>query len=106
MSRFVSRSAGCLLALVLLAGPVFAGDRPVTNKVEPAYPAIARQMQLHGTVRIKVIVAPDGSVKDTDVLGGNPVLAKAATDAIRLWKFQAGKEETNEVVEVNFNVGH
>lgn len=107
MTRLQSRCAACLLALLLVAAsPLFAGDRAVTKKVDPIYPPLARQMQLHGTVRVQVVVAPDGSVKDTEVLGGNPLLAKAATDAIRQWRYQPGKDETKDVVEFSFNTGN
>jgi outer membrane biosynthesis protein TonB len=44
-------------------------------KVQPAYPALARKMNISGVVKIEVVVAPNGSVKDARVVGGHPVLA-------------------------------
>ena len=46
-----------------------------------------------GLVRLKVYVKPDGSVRDTEVLGGNPILAESAQRSVIQWKFSpAGSE--------------
>jgi TonB family protein len=45
-------------------------------------------------VRLKVAIHADGTVKDVDVLGGNPALADAAEKAVRQWRFAAGGEST------------
>jgi hypothetical protein len=42
-------------------------------------------------------------VKQSEVLGGNPVLAKAAQDAIRKWRWAAAAQETREEVQLNFH---
>jgi TonB family protein len=52
--------------------------------------------------RLEVVVREDGSVQSAKVLGGNPVLIDAATDAVRKWRFEAASRETVEVVEVRF----
>src|SRR5436305_2129858 len=57
-----------------------AGERKVRVKVEPQYPEIARKLGLTGIVRIEIVVAPNGSVKDTKVIGGHPILVNAAVD--------------------------
>ena len=56
--------------------------RKVVNKVVPVYPDLARKMQIHGVVRVEVVIAPSGKVKMTHVIGGNPVLAESAVNAI------------------------
>jgi len=65
------------LLTMILAGnssPAFgqqpAITRKVKTKVAPIYPEIARRMGLGGTVRLIVVVASNGSVKSTQVLGG------------------------------------
>jgi TonB family protein len=98
------------LALWLLVGTAFPGvgkaqvngARKVLKKVEADYPAILKKRGIGGTVRLKVAVRADGSVKDVEVLGGNAVLADAAEKAVRQWKFAAGGEDT-VVVAVNFD---
>ena len=77
-------------------------DRKVTAKVAPAYPELARRMRLQGTVKIEAVVKPNGTVKSTRVLGGNPVLVDAATEAVNKWKFESGPSETTEIVQLTF----
>ncbi len=76
--------------------------RKVTHRVVPAYPELAKKVGIKGTVRLVAVVAPNGSVKLTKPVGGNPVLLKSATDAVMQWKFVAAAEETKEPVEIEF----
>jgi TonB family protein len=57
------------------------GPRQVITKVIPRYPDLARAMKLDGTVKVSVAVAPNGNVKSVQVVGGHPLLLKAAQDA-------------------------
>jgi len=71
-------------------------------KVAPVYPDLARKMNITGTVKIQVVVATNGTVKDAKVLGGHPVLAGAALDAVRKWRFEPAAVESSGVVELKF----
>ncbi len=64
------------------------GGRKVKTSVKPAYPDVARQMHITGTVRLEATVAPDGKVRDTRVVGGSPLLAQEATNAVKKWKYE------------------
>ena len=55
-------------------------------------------------MKLGVVVAPDGRVESTKVVGGNPVLIQAAVDAVRKWKYEADPQRTSEVVELKFNL--
>jgi TonB family protein len=77
--------------------------RKIVSRVVPDYPELARKMQIIGTVRVQASVAPNGKVKFTQVVGGNPVLAKAAVDAIDKWKWASAPQETKELIELNFH---
>jgi len=79
-----------------------ASGRKVTSRVTPAYPELARKMHVQGTVRIEAVVRPNGTVKSTRVLGGNPVLIESASDAVKQWKFEPAPSETTEVVQLTF----
>jgi TonB family protein len=79
------------------------GKRKVKSKVAPAYPELARRMNVTGKVKIEVIIAPDGHVKSARALGGHPLLVQACLDALKEWKFVATPEETIQVVEFEFN---
>jgi TonB family protein len=59
-------------------------------------------MHIRGVVRIEAIVRPNGTVKSTRVLGGNPVLVESAQDAVGKWKFEPAQGETTEVVQLAF----
>jgi TonB family protein len=100
-----------LLALVAVAAatlqplPAMAqGElaRKAKTKVAPAYPELARRMNITGTVKVLVVVTPSGSLKDTKVVGGNPLLVNAAMDALKKWKFEPADSESSGTVEFKF----
>ena len=76
--------------------------RPVRHMVTPAYPELAKKLNLTGTARIEVTIGPDGTVKHTRVLGGHPVLAAEAERAAEKSTFEPGPAETVEVIEFKF----
>ncbi len=80
-----------------------APPRKIVNKVMPVYPELASKMQIRGTVKLEVVVAPNGKPRFTQVVGGSPVLAKAAVDAIEKWKWGPAPAETKELIELNFH---
>lgn len=76
--------------------------RRAKSRVEPVYPDLARKMNLTGTVKIEVVVAPNGTVKEAKVVGGHPVLAGAALEAVRKWRFEPAAVESTGVVDIKF----
>lgn len=80
-----------------------SGRRRLLSHAAPAYPQLARRMSLHGVVKVDALVAPDGTMKAAEVKGGHPVLARAAVDAVRRWKWESAPHESHEVVEVKFS---
>ena len=78
-------------------------NRKVVRRVVPAYPDLARTMNLRGIVKVDVVVATNGKAKSVEAKGGHPVLVQAAEDAIRKWNWEPAAHETNEFIEVNFN---
>jgi TonB family protein len=80
-----------------------ASIRKVLSRVVSQYPELARSMRIDGTVKVLVTVAPDGHCTLARVIGGHPVLAKAAVDAIQKWKWSSNPEETKEGVELHFH---
>jgi len=79
--------------------------RKVKTKVAPAYPELAKRMSISGVVKVQVVVAPNGSVKTTKVVGGHPLLVNAAMDAVKKWRFEPASDETTGVVEFKFDPG-
>ena len=79
-------------------------NRKVKTQVAPVYPDLARRMRITGTVKVKVAIAPNGTVKDATLVGGHPLLANGALDAVRKWRYETGPEETTGVVEFHFDL--
>ena len=80
--------------------------RRVKSKVPAVYPELARKMNLAGTVKVSVVVLPNGLVKDAKVVGGHPVLANAALDAVRKWRFEPAAAESTGIVDFKFESQH
>ena len=78
-------------------------DRKVQSRVVPTYPELARTMHLEGTVRLQVVVSPNGKAKLIKTLGGSPLLARSASDAVEKWKWVPSAEETTETIELRFH---
>ena len=58
------------------------------HKVDPVYPALARQARVSGTVELLGVLGTDGRIHELKVLRGHPLLINAALDAVRQWIFQ------------------
>ena len=77
--------------------------RKVKARVDPLYPELARKMHISGTVKLQLVIAKDGTVKSTKVIGGPPLLIDASVDAVKRWKFEEAKDETTQPVEFKYN---
>jgi protein TonB len=82
-------------------------DAMLVQKVQPDYPSIAKAMHLAGTVRLHAIIGTDGSVRELRLIEGNPILAGAAMNAVRQWRYRPtmlGSQpvEVETYVTVNF----
>lgn len=76
--------------------------RRAKTRVQPLYPELARKMNIAGTVKIEVVVDPNGTVKDARVVGGHPVLAGSALDAAKKWRFEPASTESSGIIEFKF----
>jgi len=59
-------------------------------------------MNLHGTVRLKIWINPDGTVRRLEYVGGHPLLAESALKAVKGWKYEPSSRESTTVVELKF----
>jgi TonB family protein len=97
------------IALLLSAGLVSTVraqkivDRKVKTRVAPVYPEAARKMGLEGIVKIQVTIAPDGTIRETKVIGGHPILVNAALDAVKKWKFETAAAASTGTLEFKFS---
>lgn len=95
--------SGCIAAS---AGPAWGQEeltRKVKSKTAPVYPDLARRMSITGVVKVQITVATNGTVKNTKLVGGHPVLATAALDAVKKWRYEPSNEETTGIVEFRFD---
>jgi TonB family protein len=106
-SRSCKSFLGALFLWVLLSwtatGLAQDGVRKVLKRAPVPYPSILRSKGIGGVVRLKVFVKPDGTVRDTEVLGGNPILAESAQKSVMQWKFSPANSETALELSVTFD---
>jgi len=80
------------------------------RKVSPVYPPLARQARIQGTVILKIVIDKSGNVQSLQLVKGHPMLAPAAFDAVRKWKYEpyllnGDPVEVETNVQVNFVLG-
>ena len=80
--------------------------KAATAKVQPEFPAIAKQLHLEGAVEVEVHISETGSVESVKPVTGNAVLANAAVNATKQWKFTpftADGKPVKAVAPLTFN---
>jgi len=82
----------------------------LVHQVKPAYPTLAVQARIQGTVVLQAVIAKDGTVQDLRVVSGHPLLVQAALDALRLWRYKPyllnhQPVEIDTQINVNFTLG-
>lgn len=60
----------------------------VVKKVDPVYPPLARQARIQGSVILQVKINKSGDVENVQLFSGHPMLAPAAIDAVKQWKYK------------------
>jgi len=81
----------------------------VQRAPQPEYPMLARQMKVQGSVILEAMIGKDGGIQGLQVLHGPSILADAARQAVRQWRFkpymQDGQPvETQAHITVNFTI--
>jgi TonB family protein len=109
-----NRTAAAVLAVLslgMMVGQVYVGAqqaqseelvRRAKTRVQPVYPELARKMRISGTVKIEVVVAPNGTVKGARIVGGHPVLASSALDAAKQWRFEPAGADSTGIIDFKF----
>ena len=98
----ILQAAALALILAMVLPARAADERAIKTRVAPVYPEIAKRMRISGAVKIAATVDADGLVKDVKTVSGNHMLAVAAEDAVRQWKFVPGSGNSIVNLEVNF----
>jgi TonB family protein len=101
---------GMLAGAVLVAASVglsaaqeITSSRKVLKAVAAQYPSVLKRRGIGGTVKLRVLVNPNGTVKDAQVLGGNPILSDCAVKAVKQWLFVSAEKEESIEISVGFD---
>jgi TonB family protein len=94
--------AALALVVAMAMHATAADNRATKSRVAPVYPEMAKRLKITGIVLIEATVDPEGKVADVKTISGNRLLAPAAEDAVRKWKFVAAPAASTENVEINF----
>ncbi len=79
------------------------------HQVKPNYPQLARQARIQGSVVLQAVIAKDGTIQNLRVQSGHPMLAPAALEAVKQWRYKpyflnGEPVEVETVVTVNFTL--
>jgi periplasmic protein TonB len=81
----------------------------LVRKVNPVYPPLARQARIQGVVILQAQISRDGNIENLQLISGHPMLAPAAIDAVKQWKYRpyllnGEPVEVETQVQVNFTL--
>jgi len=92
------------MALILMAKSLSAQEaRKTISSPVPVYPDVAKRIHLVGVVKMTVVVAPDGHIKETRVIGGHPLLVNSVEETLKNWKYAPASTESTVQLEFNFH---
>jgi len=79
------------------------------RKVPPTYPPLARQARIQGTVLLQAQISKTGDIENLQLISGHPMLAPAAIEAVKQWKYKpyllnGEPVEVETQVQVNFTL--
>jgi periplasmic protein TonB len=81
----------------------------LVRRVNPTYPPLARQARIQGTVILRAVISKDGSIENLQLVSGHPMLAPAAIEAVKQWRYKpyllnGEPVEVDTEVQVNFTL--
>ena len=110
MGNSSKKIRGILAGAVLVAASAglsvaqeVTSSRKVLKVVAAQYPSVLKRRGIGGTVKLRVLVNANGTVKDVQVLGGNPILSDCSVKAVKQWVFVASDKEESIEISVGFD---
>jgi periplasmic protein TonB len=114
--RFIDKGGLALLLSVVVLPGFFAlatltaqtyvpadNERRLLSRVDPDYPDALKKLYIGGVVRVEVVVAPNGTVKSTRLLGGSPILGQSTIKAIKQWRYAPAPSDETLTVKIEFD---
>jgi protein TonB len=82
----------------------------IITQTRPAYPALARQARIQGTVVLHAIIDKEGKVAQLEVVSGHPLLVQSAIEAVKQWRYKPTQlngdpVEVDTTIQVTFTMG-
>ena len=107
----VGHGIGISIPIVIPAHPAVVkpllvshlSEANLLHKVQPIYPPVARQAHVQGPVELRAIISKAGTIENLVVVRGHPMLAGAAIDAVRQWRYRPYLLNS-EPIEVETNI--
>lgn len=96
---------GAVLAMALSLGVAnmqAQETRKVLSNPVPTYPEVAKRLNLSGVVKVQVVIGADGRIKETNFIGGHPILVNAVEQTLKNWKYAPANGETTKQLEFSF----
>ncbi len=92
---WILRYSALVLAAMFFCAVSLCAEEPFCKskggEVKVVYPDLARRMKIMGVVRLELQLSPSGSVRESKILGGNPILASAAQTAVKQARFEGSE---------------
>jgi TonB family protein len=102
----LARGLSCGLLCLLCTGALLSQDtttRKILKRVAAQYPAVLKQRGIGGVVKLRVFVNANGTVRDSSIIGGNPILANCAQKAVKQWLFAPDSADSEVEVSIVFD---
>lgn len=82
----------------------------LVQQIKPHYPPLAVQARIQGTVVLQAVIGKDGKVHELQLVSGHPLLAPAAMEAVKQWRYRpyllnGEPVEVDTQINVNFTLG-
>jgi protein TonB len=93
-----------LMAMSVPVFPAFSQEaRKPISRPAPPYPDVARRLQLSGTVKVQVVIAADGQIKETKIIGGHPLFVNTVEETLKKWRYAPSNSDTTVQLEFDFH---
>ena len=80
--------------------------RKLLHKIDPVYPQDLKRRSIGGTVKLDLKISANGNVEKVAIMGGNPILADSAAQAVKKWQYAPAAASSTMLLNVEFNPNH
>jgi len=80
--------------------------RKLVHKIEPVYPQDLKRRSIGGVVKLDLKISASGNVEKVEIVGGNPILADSAAQAVKKWQYAPAGSSSSMVLNLEFNPNH